>query len=160
LIIGFSFFAVVVYPGAKGTADGISGDHLLIAPPYTITEEELFFLVETLKMSIDAVFKWCKILSPIPLFASSSFANWRNSPRTPTVGGIPHEFRQLATQHVRYNWFFGEFHTAISPITSGKCIWDNPCHIRSRFFFFPVLFLCMSLTAVNVYMRHHLESSL
>ena len=102
----------------------------------------------------------CKILSPIPLFASSSFANWRNSPRTPTVGGIPHEFRQLATQHVRYNWFFGEFHTAISPITSGKCIWDNPCHIRSRFFFFPVLFLCMSLTAVNVYMRHHLESSL
>ena len=51
------FFAVVVYPGAKGTADGIHGDHVLIAPPYTITEEELVFLVDTLKVSIDVVFK-------------------------------------------------------------------------------------------------------
>ncbi|UJR18229.1 hypothetical protein I4U23_005128 [Adineta vaga] len=46
---------VLVYPGSKGTADGIIGDHILIAPPYTITEEELIFLVETLKMSIDVV---------------------------------------------------------------------------------------------------------
>ena len=51
------FFIVIIYPGAKGTADGIQGDHVLIAPPYTITEEELLFLIDALKLSIDAVFK-------------------------------------------------------------------------------------------------------
>ena len=53
----FFFFIVVIYPCSKGTADGIRGDHLLIAPPFTITEEELIFLVDTLKVSIDIVFK-------------------------------------------------------------------------------------------------------
>jgi adenosylmethionine-8-amino-7-oxononanoate aminotransferase len=28
--------------------DGVKGDHMLIAPPYTITEEEITFLVDTL----------------------------------------------------------------------------------------------------------------
>ncbi|CAF0744790.1 unnamed protein product [Adineta steineri] len=48
---------VVIYPGSKGTADGICGDHVIIAPPYTITEDELVFIVDTLKVAIDAVFK-------------------------------------------------------------------------------------------------------
>lgn len=35
---------VLVYPG-KGTADGVSGDHILIAPPFVITEEQVDILV-------------------------------------------------------------------------------------------------------------------
>ncbi len=51
----FFFFPVALYPGAKGTFDGINGDHIVIAPPFTITEEELILLVDTLKTSIDIV---------------------------------------------------------------------------------------------------------
>ena len=49
------FLVVVIYPGSKGTADGVDGDHVLIAPPYTITEDELVFLVDSLKSSIEVV---------------------------------------------------------------------------------------------------------
>jgi len=51
----FLFFSVALYPGAKGTFDGTSGDHIVIAPPFTITEQEILLLVETLKTSIDVV---------------------------------------------------------------------------------------------------------
>ncbi|ORY79763.1 adenosylmethionine-8-amino-7-oxononanoate aminotransferase [Leucosporidium creatinivorum] len=44
---------LVLYPGA-GTIDGVQGHHMLIAPPYTITEEELAFLVDTLGEAVDA----------------------------------------------------------------------------------------------------------
>ncbi|CAF3600520.1 unnamed protein product [Rotaria sp. Silwood1] len=47
--------SVALYPCSKGTFDGISGDHIIIAPPYTITEQELVFLVDSLKASIDIV---------------------------------------------------------------------------------------------------------
>ncbi|CAF3549927.1 unnamed protein product [Rotaria sordida] len=57
------FVAVIVYAGTKGTVDGIHGDHILMAPPYTITEEELIFLVDTLKISIDVVFKSMHVLN-------------------------------------------------------------------------------------------------
>lgn len=50
------FFIVVVYPCPKGTADGTYGDHLVIAPPFTITEKEIVFLVDSFKESIDVVF--------------------------------------------------------------------------------------------------------
>ena len=50
------YFIVIVYPCSKGTADGVHGDHLLIAPPFTITEDEITFIVNTLKISIDIVF--------------------------------------------------------------------------------------------------------
>jgi adenosylmethionine-8-amino-7-oxononanoate aminotransferase len=43
-----------VYPG-NGTADGISGDHILLAPPFTITEEEIEFIANVLGDSIAAV---------------------------------------------------------------------------------------------------------
>lgn len=33
--------------------DGVNGDHMLIAPPYTVTEEELRFLVRTLAKAVD-----------------------------------------------------------------------------------------------------------
>lgn len=42
---------VVVYPG-KGTIDGIEGDHILIAPSFTITKEEIEFIVDIVAKSI------------------------------------------------------------------------------------------------------------
>ncbi|KAL2866134.1 adenosylmethionine-8-amino-7-oxononanoate aminotransferase [Aspergillus lucknowensis] len=45
---------VAVYPGA-GTVDGERGDHVILAPPYNVTDEELGMLVETLKRAYDAV---------------------------------------------------------------------------------------------------------
>ncbi|GAB7356840.1 hypothetical protein MBLNU459_g7714t1 [Dothideomycetes sp. NU459] len=39
-------FGVNVYPG-HGTVDGVKGDHILIAPPYTIEEDEIKVIVDT-----------------------------------------------------------------------------------------------------------------
>ena len=38
---------IAVYPGS-GTVDGVLGDHVIVAPPYTITPEELELIVKTL----------------------------------------------------------------------------------------------------------------
>ncbi len=43
---------LLCYPGG-GTVDGVHGDHVLLAPPYITTEEELQFAVETLADSVD-----------------------------------------------------------------------------------------------------------
>ena len=43
-----------VYPGT-GTADGIAGEHILVAPPFTITETEIDFIVDTLSDAIRSV---------------------------------------------------------------------------------------------------------
>ncbi|MFP4538208.1 MAG: aspartate aminotransferase family protein [Dichotomicrobium sp.] len=43
---------LICYP-ASGTADGVSGDHVLLAPPFNISEDELALLVERLDASID-----------------------------------------------------------------------------------------------------------
>ncbi|MCP4405232.1 MAG: aspartate aminotransferase family protein [bacterium] len=45
---------LVTYPGSGG-ADGISGDHTLISPPFTITKKQIDELVSILKESIEAV---------------------------------------------------------------------------------------------------------
>ncbi len=42
---------LIIYPGSGG-ADGISGDHVLLAPPFTISEEEIDELVSLLDTSI------------------------------------------------------------------------------------------------------------
>ena len=42
------------YP-ASGTVDGKSGDHVMLAPPFIITDSQLDQLVERLKDAIDAV---------------------------------------------------------------------------------------------------------
>src|SRR5262249_53623063 len=42
---------LLVYP-MQGSFDGISGDHLLIAPPAVITEEEIGWAVEQLRLAI------------------------------------------------------------------------------------------------------------
>lgn len=44
-------FGIVVYPGG-GSVDGISGDHILIAPPLNISKDEIDLLVDMLKLSI------------------------------------------------------------------------------------------------------------
>ncbi|MDW7709160.1 MAG: aminotransferase class III-fold pyridoxal phosphate-dependent enzyme [Deferrisomatales bacterium] len=44
---------LVTYPG-DGGADGIRGDHLLLSPPLTVTEEELVFLVGALGEALEA----------------------------------------------------------------------------------------------------------
>ncbi|KAL7943942.1 pyridoxal phosphate-dependent transferase [Trichoderma barbatum] len=45
---------LAVYPGS-GTADGVNGDHVILAPPLTITEDELEEVVMLLKAAYDAV---------------------------------------------------------------------------------------------------------
>ncbi|KAG8167615.1 hypothetical protein KVR01_003304 [Diaporthe batatas] len=37
-------YCMMVYPGA-GTVDGVNGDHIIIAPPYTVTPEDVEFIV-------------------------------------------------------------------------------------------------------------------
>ena len=43
---------LVCYPGG-GTADGLSGDHVLLAPPFIITDDQIDDLVDRLGRSID-----------------------------------------------------------------------------------------------------------
>ncbi len=45
---------LITYPGGGG-ADGIRGDHILIAPPFIITEEQIDFLVAVLDESIGEI---------------------------------------------------------------------------------------------------------
>lgn len=45
---------VAIYPGAA-TVDGVRGDHVLIAPPYTITEAELSKIVQVVGEAYDSV---------------------------------------------------------------------------------------------------------
>ena len=47
---------LICYPG-NGGADGVHGDHILIAPPFIITEEQCDAIVEILDASIDEVMK-------------------------------------------------------------------------------------------------------
>jgi adenosylmethionine-8-amino-7-oxononanoate aminotransferase len=45
---------LLIYPGG-GTADGRSGDHILLAPPYNVTNNELEMIVDMLSDTLDAV---------------------------------------------------------------------------------------------------------
>ncbi len=45
---------LLIYPGG-GTADGRSGDHILLAPPYNVTDQELEMIVDLLAVTLDAV---------------------------------------------------------------------------------------------------------
>ena len=42
-----------VYPG-QGTADGVAGDHVLIAPPFIVDSETIDAIVERLGDAVDA----------------------------------------------------------------------------------------------------------
>ncbi|MDY0038804.1 MAG: aspartate aminotransferase family protein [Desulforhabdus sp.] len=50
---------LITYPGSGG-ADGINGDHILLAPPFIITEEQVDEMVNTLEESIQTVEKELK----------------------------------------------------------------------------------------------------
>ena len=45
---------LLIYPGG-GTVDGRSGDHILLAPPYNVTDEELDMIVGLLANTLDAI---------------------------------------------------------------------------------------------------------
>jgi adenosylmethionine-8-amino-7-oxononanoate aminotransferase len=45
---------LLIYPGG-GTIDGRLGDHILLAPPYNVTDEELDVIVDLLGATLDAV---------------------------------------------------------------------------------------------------------
>ena len=47
---------VAVYPGV-GTADGVNGDHVLVAPPYNISQEDIAKMVDVLRDAIEEVFR-------------------------------------------------------------------------------------------------------
>lgn len=44
---------LICYP-AGGTADGVRGDHVLLAPPYIVTEDAIALIVERLAAAVDA----------------------------------------------------------------------------------------------------------
>jgi adenosylmethionine-8-amino-7-oxononanoate aminotransferase len=45
---------LLIYPGG-GTIDGARGDHILIAPPYNVTEEELDMIVDLLAQTMESI---------------------------------------------------------------------------------------------------------
>jgi adenosylmethionine-8-amino-7-oxononanoate aminotransferase len=47
---------LICYPSG-GTADGDSGDHVLIAPPFNVTDSQLQEIVEALSSVVDAAIK-------------------------------------------------------------------------------------------------------
>ncbi|KAL7003893.1 hypothetical protein EMMF5_006571, partial [Cystobasidiomycetes sp. EMM_F5] len=52
---------LAVYPGGKGTFDGVVGDHILIAPPYTVETHEIEEIVDKLEAALKAVFDGLKL---------------------------------------------------------------------------------------------------
>lgn len=44
-----------MYPGT-GTADGISGDHIIIAPSFYVTDEDVKLIVDRVSAAINTVF--------------------------------------------------------------------------------------------------------
>lgn len=48
-------YSIVVYPG-NGTADGFVGDHIILAPPYTVTADDVEHIVHTVSRMITSFF--------------------------------------------------------------------------------------------------------
>ena len=49
-------FNISLYPGT-GTVDGRRGDHILLAPAYNITEDEIRYIVDTNAKVIEQFFQ-------------------------------------------------------------------------------------------------------
>lgn len=49
-------FNISIYPGS-GTADGVKGDHILLAPAYNVTSEDVHLIVETTAAVIEDFFR-------------------------------------------------------------------------------------------------------
>lgn len=54
---------LILYPGS-GSVDGVQGDHLLVAPPFVITEEQIDELVDLLRAAI--LDTWVTVKQQIP----------------------------------------------------------------------------------------------
>ena len=48
-------FNISIYPGT-GTADGVSGDHIMLSPAYNVTSQDVHMIVETTVLVIKAFF--------------------------------------------------------------------------------------------------------
>ena len=48
-------FNMTLYPGA-GTVDGVKGDHIIIAPPYIVTEQDIDHIVKVVSAVIERIF--------------------------------------------------------------------------------------------------------
>lgn len=48
-------FNISIYPGT-GTADGVNGDHVLLAPAYNVTSEDVHMIVDTVVSVIKTFF--------------------------------------------------------------------------------------------------------
>ena len=55
-------YSISLYPGT-GTADGKSGDHVLISPAYTVTSEEVEMIVDRAVAVIEDFFKGAEFAS-------------------------------------------------------------------------------------------------
>jgi adenosylmethionine-8-amino-7-oxononanoate aminotransferase len=44
---------LIIYP-MSGTADGVSGDHVMLSPPFVVTEDQLDEIIARLRQAIDA----------------------------------------------------------------------------------------------------------
>ena len=44
------------YPGT-GTVDGVNGDHIIIAPPFIVKEQDIDHIVKVVSAVIDRIFK-------------------------------------------------------------------------------------------------------
>jgi adenosylmethionine-8-amino-7-oxononanoate aminotransferase len=47
---------LLIYPGG-GTIDGRAGDHILLAPPYNVTDDELDMIVDLLAQTVESIFQ-------------------------------------------------------------------------------------------------------
>jgi hypothetical protein len=45
---------LLIYPSG-GTIDGRNGDHILLAPPYNVTDDELVTIIDLLDQTVDAL---------------------------------------------------------------------------------------------------------
>jgi adenosylmethionine-8-amino-7-oxononanoate aminotransferase len=52
-------FGISLYPG-NGSVDGVRGDHVLLAPAYTVTEEEIKWIVGRVKGAVERLFEELK----------------------------------------------------------------------------------------------------
>ncbi len=52
---GLMDLGIMLYPG-MGTMDGVDGDHVLVSPVYTSTEEDIASIVAKTKETVDRVF--------------------------------------------------------------------------------------------------------
>jgi adenosylmethionine-8-amino-7-oxononanoate aminotransferase len=49
-------FNISIYPGT-GTADGVKGDHIMLAPAYNVTSEDVHLIVEITAAVIETFFR-------------------------------------------------------------------------------------------------------